>query len=148
MNYKKIIKYLIFLLPWFLSSIFFRIDINYYNNLIKPFFTPPAITFSIIWPILYLLIAYSVYKVWNESHPNYRIYLFINYLANQVYTLCLFQIKNNFLALTDSIIILISSLYLYLETKNINSNYSKYLIPYIIWNTFALILSFSIFTLN
>lgn len=148
MNYKKIIKYLIFLLPWFLSSIFFRIDINYYNNLIKPFFTPPAITFSIIWPILYLLIAYSVYKVWNESHSNYRIYLFINYLANQVYTLCLFQIKNNFLALTDSIIILISSLYLYLETKNINSNYSKYLIPYIIWNTFALILSFSIFALN
>ena len=148
MNYKKIIKYLLFLLPWFLSSIFTKIDTNYYNTINKPFFAPPPIIFPIVWTILYILISYSIYKIWNKSNNNYKIYLVINYIANQLYTFCFFIAKDNFLALTDTLIVLISSLYLYIETKYINEKYSKYLIPYIIWNIFALILSFSIFLLN
>ena len=148
MNYKKIIKYLLFLLPWFLSSIFTKIDTNYYNTINKPFFAPPPIIFPIVWTILYILISYSIYKIWNKSNNNYKIYLVINYIANQLYTFCFFIAKDNFLALTDTLIVLISSLYLYIETKDINEKYSKYLIPYIIWNIFALILSFSIFLLN
>ena len=148
MNYKKIIQYLIFLLPWILSTIIFKIDVSIYNLLNKPFFSPPSIIFSIIWPILYILISYSIYKIWFKSNPTCRIYLFINYLSNQLYTFCFFILKNNFLSLVDTIIILTSSIYLYLETKNIDKTHSKYLIPYIIWNIFALILSFSIFILN
>ena len=148
MNYKKILKYILFLLPWFLSIIIFKVDTNYYNAINKPFFAPPPIIFAIIWPILYILIAYSIYKVWDKKNTNYKIYLIINYISNKLYTFCFFQLKNNFLALTDTIIVLISSLYLYIETKNIDNKYSKYLIPYIIWNIFALILSFSIFILN
>lgn len=148
MKYKKILIYLIFLLPWFISNIIFKIDTNYYNELIKPFFAPSPITFGIIWPILYILISYSIYKTWFNSNPNYRIYLFINYISNQLYTFCFFITKNNLLALIDTIIVLISSIYLYKEIKNIDSKYSKYLIPYILWNIFATILSFSILFLN
>lgn len=148
MNSKKILKYFIFLLPWFLSGLIFKTDINYYNQLTKPIFTPPSAVFPIVWAILYLSISYSIYNIWFHSNSNYRIYLFINYFANQLYPFCFFQVKNNFLAFTNTIIIFISSLYLFQETKIINQKYSKYLIPYICWNLYALILSFAILIFN
>ena len=148
MYFRKFLSYLTFLLPWFSSGILFEIDKNYYLNLNLPFFAPPPIIFGIVWPILYLLIAYSVWKTFYGSTTNYKIYLEINYLANQLFTFCFFILKDNFLALVDVIIGLISSLYLYVETKMLNQPYAKYLIPYIIWNIFALLLIFTIFVMN
>lgn len=148
MRFKKFLVYLLFLLPWFISNLIFKVDTAYYQSLDRPWFAPPPIIFGIVWPILYALIAYSVYKTWSNSTSNYKIYLVINYIANQLYTLFFFVLKNNFLSLVDTIIILISSLYLYLETKNLNKDKAKYLIPYIIWNIFALILVFTIFITN
>ena len=148
MRFKKFLVYLLFLLPWFISNLIFKVDTAYYQSLDRPWFAPPPIIFGIVWPILYALIAYSVYKTWSNSNSNYKIYLVINYIANQLYTLFFFVLKNNFLSLVDTIIILISSLYLYLETKNLNKDKAKYLIPYIIWNIFALILVFTIFITN
>lgn len=148
MKFKKFLVYLIFLLPWFVSNLIFKIDTAYYQSLDRPLFAPPPIIFGIVWPILYALIAYSVYKTWSNSNSNYKIYLVINYIANQLYTLFFFVLKNNFLSLVDTIIILISSLYLYIENKNLNKEKEKYLIPYILWNIFALILVFTIFITN
>ena len=148
MKFKKFLVYLLFLLPWFISNLLFKIDTAYYQSLDRPWFAPPPIIFGIVWPILYALIAYSIYKTWSNSNSNYKIYLVINYIANQLYTLFFFVLKNNFLSLVDTIIILISSLYLYIETKNLNKEKEKYLIPYILWNIFALILVFTIFITN
>lgn len=148
MNLKKIAKYLVCLLPWFLSSIIFRVDNSYYNSLNLPVFAPPGILFPFIWTILYILISFSIYKVIDKANSNYKIYLLINYLSNQLFTFCFFIIKNNFLAFVDALIVLISSLYLYMETKNIDKGTSKYLIPYLIWNAFAVTLSFVIFAIN
>lgn len=148
MYFRKFISYLTFLLPWFLSGILFRSDSAYYFSLNLPFFAPPPIIFAIVWPILYLLIAYSVWKTFFCSTTNYKIYLVINYVANQLFTFCFFVLKDNFLALVDVIIVLISSLYLYVETKILNKKYAFYLIPYVIWNIFAFILIFTIFVMN
>ena len=148
MNYKKIFNYLLCLLPWFISSIIFRVDTNYYKSLNLPFFAPIPILFPIIWTILYILIAISIYMVFKNSTSNYKIYLLINYLSNQLYTLCFFVIKNNFLAFADCLIVFISSLYLYIETKSMNNKASLYLITYLIWNGFATILSLAIFIMN
>ena len=138
---KKIIKFLVILLPWFLSSIIFKVDSNFYETIKKPFFAPPGFIFIIIWPILYILIAISIYSNKNKS-INYYKSLIINYISNQLYTFCFFTIKSPFIAFIDTIIVFISSLYLYLETRK------KLLIPYIIWNLFAVILSLSIYILN
>lgn len=147
-QFKKFVYYLVFLLPWFLSGILFHGDASYYYSLDLPNFAPNPIVFAIIWPILYLLIAYSVSHVYKESTTNYKIYLVINYLSNQLFTFCFFTLKDNFLALVDVIIVLISSMYLYVETKILRKNDSLYLIPYMIWNFLALILMFTIFVIN
>lgn len=148
MKFKNFLYYLVCLLPWFVSGIIFRIDTSYYNNLNLPIFAPHSIVFPIVWFVLYVLIAYSIYLVKSNMSTNYKIYLFINYLSNQLFTFCFFVLKNNFLALSDTIIVLISSLYLYLETKSLNKMSSKYLIFYILWNIFACLLIFFVFIYN
>ena len=56
MKFKKILKYILFLLPWFLSSILSSSKYNYYNSLNLPFFAPPKIIFPIVWFVLFILI--------------------------------------------------------------------------------------------
>ena len=148
MNIKKILKFILYLLPWFISTILFRIDTSYYQSLNLPRFAPPGITFAIIWPILYLLITYTTYKILPTNNKRYKTILLINYLSNQLYTLFFFTLKSNALALIDTIIVLISSIYLYQETKKIDNKLNKYLIPYILWNIFATILSIAINIMN
>ena len=148
MNLKKIGRFILYLLPWFISALLFRSDSTYYNSLNQPFFAPPPWLFGIIWPILYLLITYSIFNIYKDSNSDYKKTLLINYLSNQLFSFFFFTIKNNLLSLIDTIIVLISSIYLYTKTNKINSKYSKYLIPYIIWNIFALLLIFTFFVMN
>lgn len=148
MNIRNIFKFILYLLPWFLSTIIFGIDTNYYKTLNLPPFAPPPIIFAIIWPILYLLITYTIYKILPQSNDKYKKYLIINYISNQLYTFFFFTLKSTSLALIDTIIVLISSIYLYKETNNLDKKTSKYLIPYILWNIFATILSTGITIMN
>ena len=148
----RIIRFIIYLLPWFLSAIIFKTDTVFYKSLNKPIFAPPPILFGIIWPILYILIAISIYNIYKNNDrkdiKDYNKALIINYVSNQAFSFFFFTIKSPFLALIDTIIVLISSLFLYYETKNLDKKSSYFLIPYIIWNIFATILITSIFFLN
>ena len=118
---KKIFKFLTILLPWFIGGIIFNNNQLFYKSLNKPFFAPPGWLFAIIWPILYILIALSIYKI-NNKDKNYLKALIINYFSNQIFSFLFFTLKSPFLALIDTIIVLISSLYLYLESKKDNLN--------------------------
>lgn len=146
--FKKILKFIIILLPWFLSTLI-CIDFSYFNDLNKPWFIIPNFLFGIIWPILYILISISIYKV-STSYYNieYKKNLLYNYIFNQLYTIIFFCFKNNFLAFIDVLLTLITSLFLYYETKEINKKASFYLLPYVIFLVYALFLSTSIYFLN
>ena len=144
---KKTLKFLTILLPWFIGGLIFNNNQLFYKTLNKPFFAPPGWLFAIIWPILYILIAISIYKI-NNKNKDYLKALIINYFSNQIFSFLFFTLKSPFLALIDTIIVLISSLYLYLESKKENQTSSNLLIPYIIWNTFATILIISIYIMN
>lgn len=149
---KKIFKFLVFLAPWFISSLLFKSDTIFYKSLNKPLFAPPSIIFPIVWTILYILIAISIYLIYNDNNykdtQEYNKSLLINYFSNQIFSFLFFTIKSPFLSLIDTIVVLISSLFLYYESKELNKKASKLLIPYIIWNVFATILIISIFFMN
>ena len=149
---KNFFKFLIILLPWFISGLVFRSDTIFYKSLNKPAFAPPSIVFPIVWTILYILIAISIYLIYKDNSykntPEYNKTLLINYFSNQVFSFLFFTLKSPFLALIDTVIVLISSLFLYYESKELNKISAKLLIPYIIWNIFAAILIISIFFMN
>lgn len=144
---KKIFKFLIILIPWFISSIVFKSDTIFYNNLNLPNFAPNPFVFIIVWLILYILIALSIYNM-SEYSPTYKKILLINYVSNQIFSFFFFILKSPFLALIDTVIILISSLFLYYESKLDNEKSSRLLIPYLIWNLFATILIIFVFFMN
>ena len=149
---KKILKFLIILIPWFISGLIFRSDTIFYKSLNKPFFAPPSVLFPIIWTLLYILIAISIYLILKNNKlkeiPTYTKSLIINYFSNQIFSFLFFTIKSPFLALIDTFIVFISSLFLYYESKELNKTSAKLLIPYIIWNLFATILIITIFFMN
>lgn len=149
---KKIFKFLVILLPWFIGGLLFRSDTVFYKSINKPFFAPPSILFPIVWTILYILIAISIYLIFRDNSfsdtKDYNKTLLINYFSNQIFSFLFFTLKSPFLALIDTIIVLISSLFLYYESKELNKTSARLLIPYIIWNLFATILIISIFFMN
>lgn len=149
---KSIFKFIIILLPWFLSSLT-PINKTYYDSLNLPFFAPPQIVYGIIWTIIYILIAISIYQLINfhnkKDIPNsYKYTLLINYIANQSFQPIFFLLKSNFLAFLSCITTFISSLFLYKETKDLQERSAKFLIPYILFSLFATILSLTIYLLN
>ena len=149
---KKIVKFLAILLPWFIGGLIFRSDTVFYKSINKPVFAPPSILFPIVWTILYILIAISIYYIYEKNSfkytQDYNKALLINYFSNQIFSLLFFTLKSPFLALIDTIIVLVSSLFLYYESKDLNKTSANLLIPYIVWNAFATILITSVFFMN
>ena len=149
---KKTIKYLLCLIPWFITSIL-PLNYKYYDKIIKPSFAPPSIFYGIAWSIIYILVALTIYNVlknykYNEIPKSYKKILLINYLFNQSYTLVFFGLKNNFLGFISCLGTFLSVLFLFEETSLINNKISKLLYPYILLSLFATILSLSIYLLN
>lgn len=147
---KKILKFLLFLLFWFLPSLICR-DYNYFDSINTPFFTISKPLFGIAWTILYVLITISIFKISESNFYNLKEYkkdLFYNYIFNKLFTIIFFCFKNNFLAFIDVLLTLITSLFLYYETKEIDKKASRFLIPYIIFLIYAFILSLTIYFIN
>lgn len=149
---KKFLLYIIILIPWFLSSLLFGNCTNYYDELVLPKLALPQSLYGIVWTILYIIISFSIYKIYSnfkfKEIKNYNIILIINYVFNQLYLYLFFCLKSNLLGLIDSIIILITTLFLYIETKGLDEKAARYLKPYIYFNIYASILSLSIYFLN
>ena len=149
---KAFFKFIIILLPWFLSSLI-PIDKEFYNSLTLPFFTPPQMAYGIIWSIIYICISISIYQILNtykikDIPKSYKYTILLNYIANQSFQPLFFLLKSPFLGFVSCILTFITSLFLYKETKDLKEKSAKYLIPYILFSLFATILSLSIYLLN
>ena len=84
---KNILKFIIILIPWFISGLFFQNQTSFYESLNLPFFAFPNYLYGIIWTILYLLITISIFKIQKEytisqAKQYYKI-LLIKYVINQ-----------------------------------------------------------------
>lgn len=143
---------MLYLLPWFLSGLLFSSYSDYFNSLNLPWFAIPEGLYGIVWTILYILIAISIYMIYTNNNmkytKGYNQALISNYIFNQLYLFFMFFLKNPFLGFVDSLAIFISSLLLYYETKELDDTASKFLLPYVIFSLYATILSLSIYFMN
>ena len=103
---KKIFLFIISLLPWFLSGLFMGNN-DFYKTLNLPFFALPSWGYGIVWTILYILIAISIYLVYSKysikETKNYNIALILNYIFNQLYTILFFNFESLFLSFIVSL---------------------------------------------
>ena len=148
---KKLIIFIISFTIWIIPSIFIR-DYSFYNELNLPFFALPKWAFPIIWTLLYILISISISIIYSMYQPkyikDYNNSLISNYIFNELFTYVLFVFKNLFFSFIIALSNLITSLFLYYETKSLDESSSKFLLPYVYFNVFATILSLTIYFIN
>lgn len=149
---KDILLFLLILLFWLLSGFIFKFNKEYYDLLTLPSFTLDGKYISIIWFIIYILISISIFIIIKKynlfKQKDYYYILVTNYLANQLFTYVFFYLMSPFLGFIITVIVFISSIFLFIETKKLNKKSSYFLIPYLIYNTYALILMSSVYLLN
>lgn len=151
-NYKKILLFVFILLLWCLSGLLFRVNTEFYDMLKLPSFTLDGKYISIIWFVIYILNTTSIILIINKKNMfkeyDYMYILFTNYFANQLFMYLFFYLMSPFLGFIMTIIIFVSSIFLFIETNKLYKKSSYFLIPYIIYNIYAVILMTSIYFMN
>ena len=147
--FKKIICFLMLLIPWFVSSILFPFDAGFYNSLYLPKITPPKFVFVIIWPILFILITITLYRILKKDSLNndYLYILIMNFIGVETYSLFFFYMNNLFLSLVSIVVTLVTSIFLTIETRKLDNSWGL-LIPYNIWCLYAFVLITCIYLTN
>ena len=117
-----------------------------YNILIIPPFSPPAITFPIVWSILYLLIGISYY-LFRKDNERSNLYI-LNLVFNFTWPFFFFTFRWYFFSLLWILILDISLVFLIKEFYNKKRISAYLLIPYLVWLIIATYLNIGIFILN
>lgn len=126
---------------------------NWYSQLIKPTWSPPAWLFGPVWTFLYVLIFVSFGKVilmfTSKQIPFLVLLPFIlNLVFNFSFTYLQFGLQNNLLAALD-ILLVLGTLIWAMVVIYPYANWIAYMqIPYLLWVSFATILQLTITYLN
>lgn len=144
---KLIYSFLLVFLTGFLgsTSTMSQID-NWYKTIKKAPFNPPNWVFGPAWTILYILMAISLYLVWqkNKFPFIFLVQLFLNFLWSYLF----FGLHQPLWAFIDIILLWIFILLTIIKFSAFNKTAAYLLYPYIGWVTFASILNLFVVILN
>ncbi|MBU4141690.1 tryptophan-rich sensory protein [Patescibacteria group bacterium] len=126
---------------------------DWYQQLIKPSWSPPSWLFGPVWTALYILIAVSFGKVfwlfWKKQ-IGFAVALpfILNLIFNLAFTALQFGLKSNLLAAID-ILLVLGTLIWAMAAIYPHARWIAYIqIPYLIWVLFAAVLQLAITYLN
>ena len=130
---------------------FFKPDI-WFATLAKPTLMPPSYVFPIVWTILYILLAFSGWLVWNKEKSKERTlglrWYAVQLIANALWTYLFFGLHRIDLALIDILILIFAVAKCMRYFSYVSKLSFQILIPYLIWLLFAMYLNFSIYWIN
>tara|TARA_B100001250_G_scaffold182945_1_gene157462 strand:- start:3431 stop:3862 length:432 start_codon:yes stop_codon:yes gene_type:complete len=126
-----------------LANIYINSD-DWYANLAKSPLNPPSFVFGIVWPILYVIMAFVSFKM-EEKIANLFI---VQLVANAAWSWIFFYFHAPLIALIDiCILIFLNQKILNILKKESTVLFYLYL-PYLVWLSFAAFLNASIVFLN
>lgn len=133
---------------------------NWYQELIKPLWAPPAYLFGPVWSFLYALIFISFGKVflmaWQKHLPADRhgvgfmvaLPFILNLIFNLAFTSIQFGLKSNFLAGIDILLVLGTLIWAMIAIFPFARWIAYMQVPYLLWVSFATALQLTITYLN
>jgi benzodiazapine receptor len=126
---------------------------NWYSQLIKPSWSPPAWIFGPVWTFLYILIAISfgkVFLMFFQKKVSFIVILpfILNLICNFAFTPLQFGFKNNLLAAVDVILVLGTLIWAIIAIYPYARLVAYIQIPYLLWVSFATVLQLTITYLN
>jgi tryptophan-rich sensory protein len=126
---------------------------TWYAGIQKPWFNPPNWIFGPAWTILYALMGIALYLVWKKGfekkESRIALSVFVAQLAlNTLWSLLFFGAKNLGLAFAEIIIMWFAILANIILFYRIDRRAGLILVPYILWVSFASLLTYSVWVLN
>lgn len=126
---------------------------NIYETITKPKLSPPGYIFGIVWPILYILMSISLYRVYmklkikNKSSSSILLYI-IQLAINFLWPIIFFMSRLYGLSWIILLILIVILIIVIFKFYKIDKLSGSLLIPYLIWCIYALYLNISIWMLN
>ena len=126
---------------------------SWYASLIKPPFNPPSWIFGPVWTILYTIMGISLYLIWQKGINKKQVkeavkFFYLQLIFNSFWSIIFFGLKNPFAAFVEIIILLILIAFVIIKFYKINKIAAFLLVPYLIWSSFATLLTYNIWILN
>ncbi len=127
-------------------------NMDWYDKLVKPMGTPPSEIFGVIWPILYLMMAVSLFLFWRNSSGKDRVagivVFVLQLILNFAWSPVFFGMMNPTLALVVVVLlwlVLVVNIWYFARYSQVAA---WLLVPYLIWVTYATYLNAGIVVLN
>lgn len=125
---------------------------TWYVTLNKPSFNPPNYLFGPVWTTLYILMGISLFLALNKAkdlEKNKIIFVFsLQLILNFLWSFLFFKFQQLGLALAEILLMWFSILFMIIVFYKTNKLAALINIPYLLWVSFATILTYSIYTLN
>lgn len=124
-----------------------------YNELKQPVLAPPSIIFSIVWPILYLLMGLAAYRITlvlknTNVKKGELFFYYIQLLLNFLWPFLFFTFRLYGLAFIELIILIVFIIITTIKFYMADKLSALLMLPYLIWSLYAAYLNCAIWLLN
>lgn len=126
---------------------------TWYAALVKPWWTPPLAIFPVVWTILYILMALSLWRLW-ERAPASRggamavLLFFAQLVLNAIWIPVFFGLHATHAALAIIVVLLGLIAATVIVLHRIDRPAALLLVPYLLWVAYASTLNAGIVALN
>jgi benzodiazapine receptor len=158
MNGSTIVKLVICIIACFAAAGFGSIFTSkaipdWYRGLKKPPYTPPNWVFGPVWTVLYILMAVSVFLVWQKglAAPGVTTaftLFWIQLAANAIWSYVFFARRSVIGGIINIIILWLLILATVITSFPVSTIAGILLLPYILWVSIAMYLNIGIWVLN
>ncbi len=146
-DFKKLITaFSIVVVLVLISMILTKNTMVLYEQMVKPHIAPPAILFPIVWTILYLIIAITLYKF--IDNKKIRNLIILNLIINVIWPVLFFRFELLLISVFWLVLIIVTLIYELIAIYKENRVFAFINIPYLLWLFFALYLNIMIYLLN
>lgn len=123
---------------------------QWYINLQKPWFNPPAYVFAPVWSVLYITIGIAGGLIFSarKAHPKLLVYFFIQLIFNFLWSILFFYFQSITWALVDILLLWVTLFITLCIAFRHYKAVGYWLIAYFLWVSFATILNLSLWILN
>lgn len=124
---------------------------EYYALLNKPAWAPPAWLFGPVWSLLYVMMAVAMWLVWEKNVParsGALVWWLVQLAVNAAWTWLFFGLTRIGWAMAELGLLIGLVIFCIKVFSTISRPAAWLMLPYLLWIVFALVLNFSIWSLN
>lgn len=138
---------------WWLGGMLTRPNLDWYATLNRPGFEPPNLVFTIVWPILYAMMAVSAWIAWRapskeEDRKLAFIWFFIQLAIGVLWSYAFFSLHRPGFGVIVMMVLLIAIVITIVLFDRLSRAGALLLVPYALWVCYATGLNFGFWLLN